>query len=249
VSTVQNRTSLVFLPLAAAFVVVPLVSRAEEDHEGGAGDFVAEALFLADTLPPGSQDLNVAVAVEQDEADPATGERNFSAAPVVQFAVPLGERAGFTVDLGIPTGGPIESPGASFKVLLREAAPARTGLSASFDVHGLLARQVDTEVAVGLGALRPIGPISVRATALGATGVSGWAPRLQAGVSAAVALSPRWIALAEVIADANRDGTAVSAGPTLKVALGESLAVMTGALFELGGPATPVFTFQLSASR
>lgn len=244
-----NRPSFIVLPLTAALALWPIGARAEAEPEEADAGFLAEALFLADTLPPGSRDLNVAVAVEQGQTDPETGERALSAAPVVQFAVPLGERTGFTVDLGIPTSGPIASPGASFKVLLRDAAPARTGLSACFDIHGLLDRLADTEVAVGFGALRPVGSVALRATAVGATGVSGWTPRLQAGVSAALALSPRWIALAEVVTDVSGDGAVVSAGPTVKVALGESLALMAGALFEAGGPAMPAFAFQLTHAR
>jgi hypothetical protein len=69
------------------------------------------------------------------------------------------------------------------------------------------------------------------------------------GLSAAVAISDRWRALAEVVADRRGHGTVVLAGPTLKVALGESAALMAGALFGLGAEArAPVVNLQLTRS-
>jgi hypothetical protein len=107
---------------------------------------------------------------------------------------------------------------------------------------------VDHQVGVAFGALRPLGGLSVRATVLAATDVGAWAPQLHAGFSLALALTTRWIALAEVMADSSRDGTTVSAGPTVKAAIGESLGLMAGALFEVGGPAMPAFVLQLTQS-
>lgn len=228
--------------VAAAVFAFPTSPQGEDVEQDARPEIVAEALFLADTLPPASRDLNLVLAVERGDRDALT------TSPVLQLAVPFGDRVGFTVDLGFPVSGGIESPGASLKFLLRDAARAVTGFSASLDLYGSLRREVDTEVAFGVGALHPLGRIVLRATALAATGVSGWTPRLHAGVSAALALSSRWIALAEVMADTSLDGTVVSAGPAVKVALGESLALMTGALFEVGGPAMPVFTFQVTQS-
>jgi hypothetical protein len=209
----------------------------------GDGEVVAEALFLADTLPAGGHDFNLVLAVERHGAD------GLVTSPTLQYAAPLGDRMGFTVDVAIPKeGGTIESPGASLKLLLRDAAPGSTGLSACADVHGSLDRAVDSEVGLGLGALRPFGRLALRATALAATGVSSFTPHLHAGASAALELAPRWRALAEVIADVSRDETVWRAGPTVKVALRENFSVMAGALFEVGRSATPVLTVQLTSS-
>ena len=227
--------------LSLAMLTAPLGASAQADA-ASAAEIVAEALFLADTLPAGSNDFNLVLSVERDD------EGELVTTPNLQFAAPLGDRMGFTVDLGIPPSGGVEAPGASLKLLLRDAAPAKTGFSASLDVYGSLRREVDTEVAVGLGALRPFGRLALRATALGASGVSGWTPRLHAGISAALALSPRLRALAEVFADLSRDETIWSAGPTLKVALSEHFAVMGGALFEMSRSAAPIVTVQLTST-
>lgn len=126
--------------------------------------------------------------------------------------------------MDVPTDGSgVERAGASLKLLLREASADATGLSASLDLYGSLDREVDTETAVALGLLRPAGDVAFRACALVASGVSSWTPRLVAGVSATLARSARWSALAEVVADVSRGRSAVSAGPTMKLALGESV--------------------------
>lgn len=230
--------------LAATALALSATTRAQEvEVEEQPEEIVAEALFLADTLPAGSHDFNLLLAVERHGSD------GVLTSPTLQFAAPLGDRMGFTVDVAIPKdGGTIESPGASLKLLLRDAAPGSTGLSACADVYGSLDRAVDTEVALGLGALHPLGRVALRATALAATGVSGWTPHLHAGASTAFELSPRWRALAEVTADVSRHETAWRAGPTLKLALREHFSLMAGALFELGRTALPRFTVQLTSS-
>jgi hypothetical protein len=239
-------------PLTALVLALPdpAVRAQEEVEPEGADEIVAEALFLADTLPAGSHDLTLVLAVEKGEADPITGKQKLSASPTVQLAAPLGGRMGLTVDVGITTdGGGLEHPGFSLKYLLRDAGPGTTGFSASFDLHGSLGSEGDAEAALAFGALRPLGPVALRGTALVATGLSSGTPRLQAGVSAALALSARWRALAEMVADVSRDGMAVAAGPTMKVVLGESAALMAGVLFEVGGSVRlPVVTLQLTQS-
>ncbi|MFT3913923.1 MAG: hypothetical protein QM704_07355 [Anaeromyxobacteraceae bacterium] len=237
------RAAVHALTAAALLAAGPALAQGEEAEEVAGDEIVAEALFLADTLPPGSRDFNLQLSVARDEA------HRLTTSPTLQFAAPLGERLGFTVDVGIPRdSGALENPAASLKLVLREAAADATGLSACADVYGSTHRAADTEVALGLGALRAAGPLALRASALVATGAGAWAPHLHAGASAALALSPRWRALAEVVAEVSRGGTVFSAGPTFKVALTDTFAVMGGALFELGKSALPVFTLQLSST-
>jgi len=235
------RPVLLSALLALLTTLSPSPSRADEPPEDG--EIVAEALFLADTLPPGSHDLAVSVAVEHAHA------RTLSASPRLQLAAPLEERVGFTVDVGVPSEGGLESPGASLKLLLRDAAADAIGLSASLDVYGSLDRGVDSEVAIVVGALRPLGSrLSLRASALLATGVSEFTPHAQAGFSAALALGARLCALGEVLLDAGGGALTVSAGPAFRLTLGDETSLMAGALFEAGKTALPLFTFQLTRS-
>jgi len=82
-----------------------------------------------------------------------------------------------------------------------------------------------------------------------ASPVSAWSPHLHAGASGAVALGPAWRGLVEVIAELGPGRRAVSAGPTLKVALSEGTALVVGALFPLvRGGAPPTLAFQVSQS-
>lgn len=233
------RPKLVSALLALLTTLSPLASRGDEQPDEE--EIVAEALFLADTLPPGSHDLAVSVAVAHG--------RTLSASPRLQLASPLEERVGFTVDVGVPPEGGLESPGASLKLLLRDAAVDAIGLSASLDVYGSLDRSVDSEVAIVVGALRPLGSrMSLRASALLATGVSTFTPHAQVGLSAALALGARLCALGEVLVDAGGGALTVSAGPALRLTLGGATSLMAGALFEAGGPALPLFAFQLTRS-
>ena len=163
----------------------------------------------------------------------------------------LGERTGFTADVGIGTGGDLflEGFGASFKLLLRNPAAGRTGLAASVDLYGPTHSPHETEAGLGLGAIRSVGRVGLRASASLASGVSSWSPHLHAGASAALALGTRWRALAEVMADVGGGEVALSAGPTVKVQLGEHTALMGGALFQVARDAgMPAFLFQLTRS-
>lgn len=231
--------------------LVPALARAQEPTPTPEPELVAEALFLCDTLPPGGRDLNLSLGVEKAELDATTGETGFTTSPRLQLAMALGERAGLTADVGIGTGGDVllDGPGASFKLLLRTPGAGRTGLAASVDLYGSTHSLADTEAGVGLGAIRSIGRVGLRAAASVASGVSTWSPHLHTGVSAAVALGSRWRALAEVMADVGGGDVAFSAGPTVKVQLGERTALMAGALFEVArGAGMPAFLFQLTRS-
>jgi hypothetical protein len=214
-------------------------------------ELVAEALFLYDAMPPGGRDLNLTVALERGEEDPQTGDTSLVASPRLQLAVGLGDRLGLTADVGLATADEValDTPGASLKLLLRDPGDgSRTGLSGSLDLFGSTNSLDETEAGLGLGAIRALGPVALRAAASVATGVRSWSPHVHAGLSAALALGERWRALAEVVADIQGGTADVSAGPTLKLALGERTALMAGALFEVASPRTPLFTFQLTRS-
>jgi hypothetical protein len=241
---------LALLALAAG-ALAPSRARSQEPTPEAEPEVVAEALFLCDTLPPGGRDLNLSLGVEKTEVDAATGETGFTTSPRLQLAMALNDRVGFTADVGIDTGGEIslDAPGASLKLLLRAPGAGRTGLSASVDLFGSTHSLHEAEAGVGLGAIRSIGRLGLRASASLASGVSSWSPHLHTGVSAAVALGSRWRALGEVLADLSDGEVAVSAGPTVKVQLGEHTALMAGALFQVARDAgMPAFLFQLTRS-
>jgi len=226
------------MPVAPLLLIALPAVAAAEASDGR--DVVAEAFFLADTLPPGGRELDLAVALEREPA----GE--VAAAPTLQLATPLGERAGVTVDVGVGAGG-LERPGAAVKVLLREADPGATGLSASVDWHASPGPAGGGEVTLAVGALRRVGRIGLRATLLAVNGTSAWRPLARAGLSAAAELSRHVRVLAEVAADPRRGDTAISAGPTLKVSIGDA-ALMAGAMLEVGRPGRQAFAVQLARS-
>jgi hypothetical protein len=210
---------------------------------------VAEALFLYDALPPGGRDLNLSLEVAKADPDPVTGASSFSTSPRLQLALALGERVGLTADVGFASGGAkaLAAPGASLKLLLREPGPARTGLAASLDLYGSSDALREFEAGLGLGAIRALGRVTVRAGASLASGVSTWSPHLHAGLSAALAFGGRWRALAEIVNETSAQETSFAAGPTVKVALSGASALAAGALFPLAGDA-PTFTIQLTHS-
>jgi hypothetical protein len=245
----------VLLVLLAVACLEPLRARSQEPglvlEADAEPEIVAEALFLCDTLPPGGRDLNFSLALAGGEPDPVTGETALETSPRLQLAMGLGERVGFTVDAGLGTEGDaaLEPPGASLKLLLRAPNARTTGLAASLDLFGSTHSLRETEAGLGLGAIRALGRVALRASAALATGVSSWSPHLHAGASAALALGDRWRALAEVVSEVEGGEVAVSAGPTLKVALHERTALMAGALFPVSqAAASPVFTIQLTQS-
>jgi hypothetical protein len=249
-ATCRARPAIV----AAALALAPLAAAAEEVERSPAApdaEVVAEALFLYDPLPAGSHDVNFSLGIEEGEPDPITGEADLVASPRLQIAAPLGERLGFTLDVGLDTVGTValDTPGAALKLLLREAGPGRTGLAASLDLYGSTHSLGETEVGLGLGALRGVGPLGLRAAVSVASGVTSFTPHLHTGASAALALGDRFRVLAEVTADVSSDEVAIGAGPTLKIQLGPSTAFMAGALLDLRpGAALPVFAVQLTQS-
>lgn len=209
---------------------------------------VAEALFLCDPLPPGGRDLNLVLAVAPGQPDPVSGRTAYAVAPRLQLALALGARVGLTAEVGLGAAGSLalESPAASLKLLLREPGQGRTGLAMSLDLYGSTHSLVEAEAGLGLGAIRAVGPVTLRASATLASGVREWSPHLHAGASGALALAPAWRALGEVVTEVRRGGATLSAGPAVKVALGESTALVAGALFQLsGGPRLASFTTQL----
>jgi hypothetical protein len=237
--------------LLLAALAALLAPRRALPQETPSPELVAEALFLADSLPPGGRDVNLSVVVVEGEPDPASGERRMVTLPRVQLALALGARAGITADVGIGVDRApgLEAPAASLKVLLRSPEGGRTGLSVSVDLFGSSHSLAETEAGLGLGAIRPLGPIALRASANLASGVRTWSPHLHAGASAAIALGERWRALAEVVAEVGAGEAALAAGPSLKVSLGARTALMAGALFPLeAAAAPPTFALQVTQS-
>jgi hypothetical protein len=230
---------------AAAEVVASVARTVEPD----APEIVAEALFLRDDLPPGGRDLNLSLGIAEGEPDPATGETTYTASPRLQLALALGARLGFTADVGLASDGTeIEAPGASLKLLLRSPGVERTGIAASLDLFGSTDSLDASEAGLGVGAIRALGRLALRAAVGAVTGVSSWSPHLHGGVSAALALGSRWRVLGEVVADGAGGELALGAGPTVKAALGEHAALMVGALFPIERLAGPTYTLQLTSS-
>lgn len=247
----SHRPALL-LALASVAALAPARVRAEPSAPERAPppELVAEAHFLCDPLPPGGRDVNVSATFSQGEPDGATGETALEVSPRVQLAMALGERLGFTADVGIATDGEVvDAPGASLKLLLRAPRPARTGLSVSVDLYGSTHSLTETEGGVGFGAIRSFGRFALRAGASLASGVSSWSPHLHAGLSGAVALGARWRVLAEAVTDVSGGRADLSLGPTVKLAITEHTALMAGALFGVTpAAAAPTFALQLTRS-
>jgi hypothetical protein len=224
---------LAALALAAA-LALPARGRGDE--------LVAEAAFLADTLPPGGRDLSLSMT--SSAASPAL-------APRAQLAMALGPRLGFTTDAGVHRMGErlaLDAPCASLKVLARAPRPGRTGISLSLDLLGSAHSVDEVEAGAGVGAVRALGPVTLRAAAWGASGVTAWSPHLHGGLSAALAFGRGVRVVGEAVADLARAGEALAAGPTVKVALGERAALAAGALVGIG-PAADRATFFVQLSR
>jgi hypothetical protein len=224
---------LAALALAAAFAL-PAPARG--------GELVAEAAFLADTLPPGGRDL--ALSMTSSAASPEL-------APRAQLAIALGPRLGFTTDAGVHRFGErlaLDTPCASLKLLARAPGEGRTGLSVSLDLLGSAHSLEQVETGAGVGAVRGVGPVTLRAALWGASGVTAWSPHLHGGLSAAVALGARVRVVAEAVSELARSDQTVSAGPTVKVALGDRSALAAGALVGLT-PAAERATFFVQLSR
>lgn len=230
-------------------LVAPNAPHAPRPEAAPGPAVVAEALFLRDDLPPGGRDLNLSVGIAEGEPDPDTGETSFAASPRVQLAMALGERVGFTADVGLVNdGATIDAPGASLKVLLRTPDAGRTGLAASLDLFGSTHSLHESEAGLGIGAIRSFGRVALRAAIGAASGVSAWSPHLHGGVSAALALGSRWRVLGEVVADGAGSEVVLGAGPTVKMAITETTALMAGALFQVEPAAAPTFIVQLTSA-
>jgi hypothetical protein len=232
------------LALAVAAAVLPALARPSDDG----AELVAEAMYVCDPLPPGGRDVIVSVAFAREPAAPGGGAPELLAAPRVQLALALSDRVGITADVGLDAGRPtgLDAPGASLKVLLRDPAGGRLGLAASLDVFGARAWG-DTELALGLGAIRAVGPVTVRASGSLASPMRGLGPHLHAGASAALALGARWRALAEVVGEVGSGERSLAAGPAVKVQLPAGAALMAGLLFAVVPQARPAtFTVQLA---
>jgi hypothetical protein len=248
--TLRRSAALLAALGIAALGLFPGLARSEEP-EREESEIVAEALFLYDALPPAGRDLNLTLTIEEGGPDATTGRTEVAILHQVQLALPLGDRAGFTVDIGTPADGDgsLDDARASLKLLLRAPRAVRTGVAVSVDLFGSSSSLAESEIGFGVGAIRGAGPFAFRAGAGIATRVSSWSPHLSAGVSAAVVLGARWRALLEITTDVDGGEAVVSAGPTLKVELSERTALMAGALFQVSpGPATPGFTIQLARS-
>jgi hypothetical protein len=228
--TTSRRLAQRLLPAVAAAVVLG----APADAAAGA-ELVAEAAFLADTLPPDSRGL----ALSQTGTDPA---------PRVQLAFPLGERLGLVGEVGVHHLDhrlAVDTPSASLKILLREPGEDRTGLSLSLDLLGSAHRLDRTETGAGLGAVRGLGPLTARAAAWFASGVASWSPHGHLGTSLAVEVRGVRL-LGEVVADVGGGPAALSAGPTLKLPLGDGASLALGALAPVAGAASTSYFVQLS---
>lgn len=206
------------------------------------GELVAEAAFLADTLPPGGRDL--ALSMASSATAPVL-------APRAQLAMALGPRLGFTTDLGVHRFDErlaLDTPCASVKYLARVPGEGRTGLSVSLDLFGSAHSLEQVETGAGLGAVRATGPVTLRAALWGASGVTAWSPHLHGGLSAALAVGSRVRLVAEAVTELKRTDQAFAVGPTVKIALGDRASLAAGGLVGLTSAAEPA-TFFVQLSR
>jgi hypothetical protein len=239
------RTIRILTRILAAAALLPLAPGAARAAAPPA-ETVAEAMFLCDALPPGGRDLTLAVQVAPTPAVAGQSAGAYAASPRMQLAIALGERVGVTADVGLGSNGAVlDAPGASLKLLLRQPEPDRTGVALSLDLFGSSHDPRASEAGVGLGAIRALGRVTLRAGASVATPIGVLGPHLHAGASAAMALGGRVRLLGEVVAMVGSHETSWGAGPTVKVALAEGAAISTGVLLPFDGGA-PTFTVQVA---
>ncbi len=206
-------------------------------------ELVIEALYLCDPVPPGGHEVSLATTFVPGATRDSAGALIMEPLPRVQVAVAFSDRLGLTADVGLATeqGRLVtDAPSASLKYLLIDPAGGRVGLAASLDLLGSTRSLAESELGIGLGTLRGIGPITVRAGLAAATTTGAWAPHLHAGASAALALSSRVRALAEVVASVGSGARTVAAGPTIKVALAPATSLTLGALLPVSPGAGPM---------
>jgi hypothetical protein len=230
-----RRARLVLLLLiGAGAALLPLAARSAEPGE----PLVAEALFLCDPLPPGGRDLGLGLA---------TGPDGTLHQPRLQLALALGDRVGLTADAVLAPATGLAAPGAALKLLLRAPTGGALGVAASLELLGG-STAAETETAVGVGLIRPLGRVTLRAGGSLATPLGAWSPHLHGGASAALALAPRWRLLAETIVELGDGAMRTSAGPAIRVAFDDRTSLAVGALFTIDAR-NPAPSFALQVTR
>lgn len=219
-----------------------------------ASEVVAEAVFVPDTLPPGSVDLGLSLTLARGEPQTPGERAPLVTLPRLQLALPLGERLGATAEVGLVgatrpgTGVALDTPALALKYTLREPAPGTAGLSASLELYGSVHSLRDTELGVNLGAIRALGPVTLRAATGLASTATRWSPHLHVGASVAAQLSAGWRLLGEAVGAwplHPDEGRSLSVGPALKRALGERAALTAGAVLGIAGEGRGALTGQL----
>lgn len=229
--------------LLALAALLPRAARAEaREAADPLADVVAEAFFLADPLPPGGHELNLIVAGGPD------AHGTLDLLPAVELGLRPDPRVGLVVgaavepDSGVRRYGdyqsPLHSPAASLRVLLRSPEGGALGVATCLDVLGPGPGH-EVEATGGLGLIRAVGAVTLRAAASVTTSVTNWGPRLHAGLSAAVGIGRRWRLLGEAIVETAGGETAAWGGPSAKVELRPDVALAAGALLDLRDPAQP----------
>lgn len=213
-----------------------------------ADDLVLEAAFLADPVPVTGTDLALALGLT-----PRAGDGDL-AQPRAQLATRLAPGLGLAVDAGLRLDAAGEArPGplaASLKLALSdpEAGPAGLGIHACADLQADPLDWGGSEGGLGLGLSRRAGPVTLRGAAWAMTALGRWDPHAHAGLSAAVALGPRGRLLVELVADLRAAGSALGAGPTLKVEVAPGTTLSAGALLGVA-PWTGVAAVLLQVGR
>jgi hypothetical protein len=221
--------------LTAVAVALPSSTRA---------DAIAEAAFLADTLPPGNLDLNLSIGVTRGETPEDGGRAPLVTMPRVQLTLPLAERVGLTADVGLlitsATGGTstdataeVDTPSISLKVDLVPEAEGVTGWSVSADLYGSTHSLEETEAGFNMGAVRDLGFVTVRAAVGLASAAGRWDPHLHGGASLAAEPWHGWRFLGEAVGALSIDGGErwLAVGPAVKRSFGRAAlmaAVVTG---------------------
>jgi hypothetical protein len=238
-------------PASAGLYLCALAALVTTTHPQAAraDGLLAEAAFLADTLPPGTLDLGMSVTVARGEAPEGGGERPVVTRPRVEVTLPLvGERLGLVADVGLVgsthtgQGVELDTPSVSLRYALRPAGPDTLGVSLSADLYGSTHALADTEYGFNLGALRGLGALTGRATLGMASGVHAWEPHLHGGLSLAFEPLPAWTVLTEAVGtwalhahEGEAQERTLSLAPALKRALGERTSVMASALVGVAG--------------
>lgn len=195
-----------------------------------ADDLVLEASFLSDPVPAEGTDLNLALGLSPGPAEDARAQ------PRAQLATRLAPGLGLAVDGGLmvgPAGETALAPfAASLKLALADASevPGGVALHASVDLQAEPLDWAGSEAGLGLGLSRRVGPVTLRGGVWGMSAVGRWDPHAHAGLSAALPLGARARLLVEAVADLRGAGSALGAGPTLKMEVAPGTTISAGAL-------------------